>query len=248
MATKRPRPLIGVTTMSELLDPWTDAAKAYLMDGVPRIYAAAVERAGGIPVLIPLIEDPSFMAGLVERLDGLILGGGHDVTPRCYGEEPVIGLKATDYPLDLVQIEAARQAEKRGLPILGVCKGHQIINVAFGGTLYQDLASQVAGCLNHSPDADLDVNVHQVKVSKPSLLYDIVGTQKLWVNSFHHQAVKTLAPGFAVTAQASDGVVEAVERPDYPFLLGVQWHPEGTAHHDEAAHKLFAALIKAAAG
>ncbi|MBW2619566.1 MAG: gamma-glutamyl-gamma-aminobutyrate hydrolase family protein [Deltaproteobacteria bacterium] len=248
MAAQRHRPLIGVTTMSQLLDPWTSAAKAYLMDGVPRMYAVAVERAGGIPVLIPLIEDPSFLAGLVGRLDGLIVGGGHDVTPRCYNEEPLIGLKATDYPLDLVQIEAARQAVKRGLPILGICKGQQIINVAFGGTLYQDLAKQATGCLNHSPDADLDVNVHRVKVSKPSLLYDIVGRQELWVNSFHHQAVKTLAPGFVITAQAGDEIVEAIERPDYPFLLGVQWHPEGTAHYDEAAKKLFAALIKAAAG
>lgn len=246
MTAQRPRPIIGITTMSELMEPWTSAAKAYLMDGVPRMYAAAVERAGGIPVLIPLIEDPTFLAGLMGRLDGLILAGGHDVTPRCYQEEPALGLKATDYPLDLVQIEATRQAEKKGLPILGICKGLQIINVAFGGTLFQDLASQMAGCFNHSPDADLDVNVHQVKVSKPSLLEDIVGSEKLWVNSFHHQAVKDLAPHFVVTAQASDGVVEAIERPDYPFLLGVQWHPEGTAYYDEAAQKIFAALIKAA--
>jgi len=246
MAVERHKPLIGITSMSELLDPWTSAAKAYVLDGVPRMYAAVVERAGGIPVIVPLIKGPAFVAGLMERLDGLILGGGHDVTPRCYNEEPLIGLKATDYPLDLVQIEAAQQAEKKGLPILGICKGLQIINIAFGGTLYQDLASQVEGSFNHSPDADIDVNVHQVKISKPSLLYDIVGRQKLWVNSFHHQAVKALAPGLVVTAQANDGIIEAIEQPEGPFLLGVQWHPEGTAHYDKAAYKLFTALIKAA--
>ena len=145
-----------------------------------------------------------------------------------------------------MELELTRGAEERGIPILGVCRGIQLICVAFGGSLYQDIYSQVPDCLDHNQKATKRTNTHTVKVTEGSRLYELVKSEVIWVNSNHHQAVKDLPPGFVVSATASDGIVEAIERPDYPFLVGIQWHAEGTWVHDEASRNIFSALIKAA--
>jgi putative glutamine amidotransferase len=217
-----------------------------MMDYTFRDYSRCVESVGGLPVLVPVVEKPETIQAVIQRVDGLILTGGPDICPRFYGEEPILGMGEMDYSLDVMELEAARSADKRNIPILGVCRGIQTIAVAFGGTLYQDIPTQVSPCIDHGQKADKGVNTHRITITNPSRLFNILGEETLWVNSRHHQAVKTLPRGFVATATATDGVIEAIERPHHPFLLGVQWHPEGTWIRDDASRRLFGALVQAA--
>jgi len=239
-------PLIGLTCYSSVGPDWIQHTPNHYMDFLFRDYSLAVESAGGIPVLLPVIEDLATVKSAVARLDGLLLTGGHDVAPRLYGQEPKPGLREMDYERDLMEIEAVKEAERRGLPILGICRGIQLLAVAFGGTLYQDIFREAPDCLDHNQKAGKRVNTHTVKVEKSSRLYRIIGAETIWVNSNHHQAVKDLPADFVVTARAGDGIIEAVERPNYHYLLGVQWHPEGTWREDEVSKKIFASLVEAA--
>jgi putative glutamine amidotransferase len=177
---------------------------------------------------------------------GLILSGGPDVNPRRFGEEPLAGLGEVDEALDRMELMAVRLAIDKNLPVLGICRGIQVLNVALGGTLYQDIASQMPESLCHTPKADKAVNTHSVRIEPGNQLHKLVGQREIWVNGKHHQAVKDLASGLVATAHAKDGVVEAVELPGKRFVLGLQWHPEGTWREDLYSQKLFAAFVKAA--
>ena len=196
--------------------------------------------------MIPVFKDLEATRAVLDRIDGLLLTGGRDVCPRFFGEEPIVGIGEMDYERDLIEIELTRQAERLDMPILGICHGIQVISVAFGGTLYQDIYSQMPGCLDHNQKAIKETNTHTVRVVRGSGLFKILGSETVWVNSNHHQAVKDLPPGFVASATASDGIIEAIEKPDYPFLLGIQWHAEGTWMHDEASRRIFSALVEAA--
>lgn len=197
-------------------------------------------------MLIPNITDAGFAAEILTRLDGLVLTGGPDIAPREYGEEPEPGLSRVDHLRDSMDFELARQADRLGLPVFGICRGSQVINCAFGGTLFQDIASQTPGGLNHAPKSPKDVNTHTVKLFEGSRLREIMGEEVVWVNSGHHQAIKKLGENLVVCALARDGVVEAVEKADHDFMIGVQWHPEGTAINDIYSQRLFEALVRAA--
>ncbi|MCB2185569.1 MAG: gamma-glutamyl-gamma-aminobutyrate hydrolase family protein [Deltaproteobacteria bacterium] len=248
MSAKRSKPLIGITGVTTTTPAWTPNSRPQLIEAIIRDYCQVVERAGGVPVGIPGFGSPETVPDLVEHLDGLILAGGMDVHPRFYGEEPLVGIGEMDYHMDLLQIQLAQRAAEVDKPLLGICRGHQLIGVAFGGTLIQDLPRQWENCLDHFQKCQPDVWSHLVRISPGSRLHAIEGTGELWVNSHHHQAVKDPPPDFVVTARAADGVIEALEHPGKRFLLSVQWHPESIAlAGDEPAFRLMQALVEAAA-
>ena len=245
MKEENEKPLIGITCHTVSGPNWIQNSPGQYLDAVFRDYPAAIEFAGGIPILLPIIKNVDTARKMIGRIDGLLLTGGQDVSPRFFNEEPVVGIREMNYEQDVMELELVRQAEKCKMPVLGICRGIQVINVAFGGTLYQDIYSQLPGCLDHNQKAPKYVNTHKASVKKHTRLFEILEKGTIWVNSHHHQAVKEVAQGLEVSATAGDGIVEAIERPDYPFLLGIQWHAEGTWAQDEASQKIFTAFVQA---
>jgi putative glutamine amidotransferase len=213
-----------------------------------RTYVEAVATAGGAPVLIPLNLDEGALRAIYERLDGLLLAGGEDVHPKHYGEAIHEKCGQIDEARDTVELTLTRWALAEDLPILAICRGIQVLNVAAGGTLYQDIASQVPGVLKHDcwPDYPRNYLAHQVMVNDDSLMAAILGQGRVGVNSTHHQAVKDLAPRFRVVARAPDGVIEAIEGHDHVFALGVQWHPEELLEDAPPMRRLFEEFVSAA--
>jgi putative glutamine amidotransferase len=209
-------------------------------------YSEAVLAAGGAPLIIPAAQNEESIRGILHRVSGLILSGGPDVHPRFYGEQPLEGLGEVDEGLDLMELEAAKAAVGKDLPVLAICRGIQVLNVSQGGTLHQDIAAVVPARISHGQKADKAVLTHTVRIEHATRLFRIMQCNEIWVNSKHHQAVKAAAPGLLVSARASDGIIEAVEHPGKRFVLGVQWHPEGAWQQDPYSRKLFQALIEAA--
>lgn len=238
------RPLIGVTT-SELRPSSAGTLRRHGEPAHPEMalgmtYMKAIEEAGGMPVVLPPLGDA---AGFVERLDGICLSGGPDLDPDAYGApERHAELGPTEPGLDAFELELARAADERGLPLLGICRGVQALNVARGGTLHQHLPG-------HRQTEPATATTHTVHVEPGSRLAQVVGEGVLRVNSFHHQAVDALGEGLRAVAYAAGGIVEAVEdgNPARPrFVLGVQWHAEGLI--GQPRHRaLFEALVAAAA-
>ncbi|MCP9464957.1 MAG: gamma-glutamyl-gamma-aminobutyrate hydrolase family protein [Nitrospira sp.] len=210
-------------------------------------YIRAIEELGGIPLILPLVATPRARSRLLDRVDGLLItGSGPDLPPHLYGERqlyqfPLVSERRADFELEIVH-----QARLRDLPLLGICGGMQTINVACGGSLYQDIPSELERPLNHRQKTKATRVSHPVAVAPKSLLRRIVGQSVLLVNSSHHQAVKRVAPSLRASATAPDGVVEAVESPSCRFFLGVQWHPEFLFDRYEVHKKLFLALLRAA--
>jgi putative glutamine amidotransferase len=237
------RPLIGVFTSERhagklaSLQRVDETAPAFeLRLGMP--YLRAVEAAGGLPVVLAP-EDPALAEELLDRLDGLCLAGGPDLDPLAYGDAARHArLGPTDADVDTAELALARAADRRGMPLLGICRGVQAINVARGGTLHQHVD-------DHRQTAAANESAHAVEVVAGTRLAALTGCAQLDVNSFHHQAVQLLGEGLRVGATACDGTVEAVEDPAHPFLLGVQWHAEGMIDRPEQL-ALFAALVDAA--
>lgn len=201
-----------------------------------RFYVDAVQRAGGIPVVIPPNEDEAAVRSAVDRCDGMVLLGGGDVDPRNYGQTERAELYGVDPFLDSFEINAVRHAISRDIPVLAVCRGHQVLNVALGGSLVQHLPTT---------DDHRDT-MHSVNVVAGSRVASAMGTTSPLVHSFHHQAIDTVASGLTVVATADDGTIEAVELGSARWVVGVQWHPEDTADTDPANQGLFGALVAAA--
>lgn len=216
---------------------------------VPLTYVESVIRAGGVPMVLPVTHDHELLNRMLDNIDALILTGGEDVDPlKWYGEEPLPALGGIAPERDSFDVALARLAVERGIPLLGICRGHQVINVAFGGTLYQDIPSQVkASQVKHRQSAPGNYGTHSIRIDKNSLLYKQIDTQAIAVNSFHHQAVKDVAPGFKVTATSVDGVVEAMEKIGSDQVYSVQFHPEVfTAQNIDTFMGIFEYLIKKA--
>lgn len=208
-------------------------------------YFQSVLKAGGTPVIIPGTTDGAVLRNIVSNLDGLVLIGGADIDPLWYGEEPRQQLGEVDPIRDRYELKLIKFATDMNVPLLGICRGEQLINVALGGTLYQDLPSQRSNAIKHDQgDLPYAFASHSVCVQADSELGRILGKDTLYVNSLHHQSVKDLAPGLKVTAYAADSVIEAYEAwPDRP-IMGVQWHPEGlTAAGDTTMLKIFRHLV-----
>jgi putative glutamine amidotransferase len=239
------RPIIGITCSRTPGGRWGDYSLGQFLDYVYEAYSRSVALCGGAPLLLPVVLENEIAAALVERLDGLILAGGPDVHPRLYGEEVAPGLGPVDFDADRLQIALAKSAVEHDLPLLGICRGIQVLNVALGGTLHQDLKASPS-TISHTQTADRGVASHTVSVAAGTRLHRIVRQKSIWVNSHHHQAIKDPAPGLAISATAGDGIIEAVELPEHPFALAVQWHPEGMAGHDLYAKRLFKAFVAAA--
>jgi microsomal dipeptidase-like Zn-dependent dipeptidase/gamma-glutamyl-gamma-aminobutyrate hydrolase PuuD len=193
-------------------------------------YSDAVIRAGGTPVLIPLTDDTAVLDRILSQIDGLVLSGGGDVHASFYNEELHPSVESCDLERDRYDLYLAQKAVEKQMPVLGICRGHQVLNVAFGGSLIQDIPSQMPDSkINHSQSEAREIGTHNISVLSESKLYNILGTKELAVNSFHHQAVNAVAENFAVAAVAADGLTEAIESTEGKAALGVQWHPENMA-------------------
>lgn len=217
-------------------------------------YAAAIRGAGGEPVWLPpaTLADEGARLAVLSTIEGVLFSGGIDIHPRHFGEAIHEGVGVEiDEERDAGELPLAREALARGLPILGICRGIQTLNVAFGGTLYQDLSLIGIDASAHQQrkrPASLEdwQPAHTVDLTPTSRLAAILGAERTGVNSFHHQAVHRPAPGWMVTARALDGVIEGLEYPAARFGVAVQWHPERMATHDPGAARLFAAFVTAA--
>jgi putative glutamine amidotransferase len=237
------RPLIGISGSVRLFD---GAERA----GVNAAYVDSIAKAGGIPILLTPPIGPEAAEAALDPLDGLVLTGGHDVDPQWYDAHPSPALGPVDSRRDEFELALFHAAHKKKLPILGICRGMQLVNVALGGTLYQDLPSEQPGRIPHDQPVARNSRTHAVSVSAGSRLQAALDAEMLTTNSFHHQAIRDLAPGLIVTAHADDGVIEGVESaaPD-DWLLAVQWHPEEFHHEANSPdQRLFRALIRATAG
>ena len=211
-----PRPVIGIT--ANFIKDKATLAEAYYQ---------SVIAAGGTPLLIPPYNDREALFETLEHLDAIMLSGGADIDPRYMGEEPDYTLLHNINPKrDEQEIILTMLAENRGMPILGICRGIQIMTAALGGKLYQDIYKEAGATLKHSQDTERHVATHSIRIASSSKLASIFGTTNIHVNSFHHQAVKVVAPGFAATALSPDGLIEAVESIHSKSMIGVQWHPE----------------------
>ena len=192
----------------------------------PGYYSSIIE-AGGIPMVIPPFDNDGLLLGILDKVDGILLTGGGDINPLFVDEEPVRELHEINPWRDRQELLLTRLAANRQIPVLGICRGIQVMNAALGGSIYQDIYSQAEGKLiKHSQDLDRSTASHSIRIEKDSLLYGIMHAESLPVNSFHHQAVKEAAPGFRVSGTAPDGIIEAIESTEYKSMLGVQWHPE----------------------
>lgn len=211
-------------------------------------YYQSILKAGGIPIILPPYDHPDGLIQTLDRIDGLVLTGGGDINPLFLGEEPVRELHSINPKRDRQELLLTKLAADRQVPILGICRGIQILNAAFDGELYQDIHSQMEGTrIKHSQDLDRSYASHTVHLEADSLLYRLFGTETLAVNSFHHQAVKSPAPGFQVCARSTDGVIEAIESTEYKSILGVQWHPECfILNNDECMLPIFHWLVQEA--
>lgn len=244
-----PRPLIGVATQTM---PAVEGERpaCWIMG---QRYVEALRATGAAPILLPLLtNDPDAMRDIFARLDGVFLTGGVDVDPSRYGEpkHPLCG--TTDPDRDAVELMLLEYAMANGLPVLAVCRGIQILNVARGGTLYQDVTAQVPAAMKHDyfptpANPSRTYLAHDITVAPGSRLAAILGETVVSVNSMHHQAIKDLADGLRPTAFAPDGIIEAVEGTNGQYLVAVQWHPEELADTQPGMRRLFSSFVEAAA-
>lgn len=237
------RPLIGCTTYRKHI-PQERPIDVF---GLMPSYIDAIRSAGGLPVMIPLGLNDEELKGLFARLDGILLPGGGDVEPRIYHGRQDIAVWGIDPDRDSTEISLARMAVVEEKPILAICRGLQVFNVALGGTLLEDIKSLVPGSLNHDLPDEFPRNhlAHPVTTVDGSLVGRQLGKAESWVNSIHHQAIRDLAPDLSITATAPDGMIEAAEVSGHKFALGVQWHPESLVNDDPAMLNLFRGLVTA---
>lgn len=234
------RPVIGITASHD-----TEHDKLFINS----VYLRAIRNAGGIPMIFPMEVTEDDLRDLVTLTDGVLFTGGDDIHPFLYGEETDAKCGNVSQPRDSMEMALVPLVMEFGKPIFGICRGIQILNTAMGGTLHQDIPSQFKSELSiaHRQPFAYKVPSHTVDITPGTLLSRILGEEhaSIAVNSMHHQAIKDVAPGLEVCGYAPDKMIEAVYAPDYPFLLGVQWHPEHLTTSQPDAAKLFAAFVDA---
>lgn len=240
------RPRIGVTSWHR-----HDQDKLERWEAIRENYTEAVHLAGGLPLILPLLGGRTEgIEDYLDAVDGILFTGGEDVAPQHYGEPVDPACQEPDAERDAFELALARAALARRKPVLGICRGLQLLNVAGGGSLYQDLSLRLGTTIPHSaPGGQRRDLAHPVRIVPGSRLARILAREEVRVTSTHHQVIKDLAPGFRESAHSPDGVIEAIERPDAPFVLAVEWHPERmvTRHQEENQLALFRAFVDAAA-
>lgn len=232
------KPIIGLTPLYDY-----EKEKIWMRPN----YLNAIVAAGGVPLVLPLIDDETDISALARLCDGFLFTGGPDVHPALYKEDAMRYCGSIDDRRDTLELLLFHEASRLDKPIFGICRGIQLINVALGGSLYQDIPAQVQGePIAHYQQPPYHVPVHGVTVDCCSQLYRIVGQEQLMVDSMHHQAIKTLAPSLKCAARSRDDLIECVEMPGMRFLMAVQWHPEWMFAPLTASEKLFTAFVNAA--
>jgi putative glutamine amidotransferase len=239
------KPLIGITAY-DFIRPGTD----WRYDVSYGRNAAAIEEAGGLPVLIPSHVSNETLRAIYDRLDGVLLPGGGDVNPDLYQNEKHDKVYGINDFRDSMEIQLAQWAVADDVPVFGICRGIQVMNVALGGTLVQDIPARIQTNLRHSIDTvarePRHTLLHDVTIKEGSILASILGEKHIMVNSIHHQALRDVAPSATVSALSPDGIVEGIELPDKHFALAVQWHPEDLADNDARMQNLFTTFVNAA--
>ncbi|MBF0199783.1 MAG: gamma-glutamyl-gamma-aminobutyrate hydrolase family protein [Desulfamplus sp.] len=234
------KPVIGITT-------YLDKSPQKVYAGVSNSYIHSVLAAGGLPVLLPVVDDQDMAAYYLTVIDGLLLSGGEDVCTMVYGENPIKEVEMFCPERDSFEINLFCAALEQNVPVLGICRGLQVMNAALGGTLYQDIFAQRKNVLGHLPKKlPVDTLYHTITIEEKSILARIFETDELRVNSYHHQAAKDVAQSFKATAFSTDNIIEAIEHKEKPFVVGVQWHPEDLTIKYPHFIKLFSALVDAA--
>lgn len=232
------KPIIGITTFSQEKN-----YKEY--SAVSSRYGDAVRMAGGIPFLIPITQDESLIEDYIESVDGIILTGGDNINPSRYGEEAMFDLGDIFDDRDEFEIQLFLKALVRNVPVLGICRGLQIINVALGGKLYQDIETQVINSKNHMQEMSMQETLsHNIEIDRKSKLYRILKKGSISTNSLHKQAIKNLGWGLNISALSDDGIIEAVELKGRGFVLGVQWHPENLVLNYPIFRNIFSELVE----
>ncbi len=228
------RPVIGVVPLYDI-----QRDSLWMIPG----YLDGIAAAGGIPVVLPLTEEEQVLRQLANDVDGFLMTGGQDVSPALYGEERLDSC-GEDLPVrDGMESRIFQLCLERDVPVLGICRGIQLMNVLLGGTLYQDLPSQHPTETEHHMSPPYDRPVHQVEICKGTPLFDLIQTERMDVNSYHHQAVRDKAPALQTMAVSEDGLIEAVCLPERPFVWAVQWHPELSWRTDEKSRRIFEAFV-----
>ncbi|HLR80136.1 MAG TPA: gamma-glutamyl-gamma-aminobutyrate hydrolase family protein [Bacillota bacterium] len=232
------KPVIGITSSMEV-------DETYYMTAIDNV--KAVEKAGGLSLILPYWQEDRDIGRMVKMLDGLYMTGGYDINPTLFGEEPHRQLGTIIPSRDAFEIELVKQMLKENKPILAVCRGCQVLNIAAGGDMYQDIYAQnEQELLQHTQRAPKGHGSHFVDVLKGSLLSQLTGVEKLLVNSRHHQANRNVVEPLKVSGKATDGIIEAIESKDHSFVLGLQWHPENMAMaNDEVSRAIFRGFIQA---
>ncbi len=236
-------PVIGVTCSFQRLPSKDnhDCDYHYLYDP----YIAAIHQAGGMPIIIPVGLEGRYINRVFDLIDGLCITGGGDIDPNLYNDLLTTKLYKVEPKKDRTELDIFNLSFNRNIPILGICRGAQLMNVALDGTLYQDIVSQVRMALNHNPDMTHAVPAHTVEIEPDTKLHRIIGEDVIKVNSWHHQGIKLHGKGLISSAKAPDGLVEAIEHPNKKWCIGVQWHPEMTFEDDKHQAKLFKAFVDA---
>jgi len=231
-------PLIGITAGN---DPRTPGQYVIRWD-----YVRSIEQAGGIPVILAP-SGAALHSRLTTRLDGLLLTGGVDIEPSAYGESCHPSVKRTSPERDEFEFKLTKTALQQKMPILGICRGLQVLNVVTGGSLFQDIPTMIGSQISHDDSKRQRHELaHQITVKTGSRLYEVLRMEKLWVNSFHHQSAKNLGHDLIPVAWADDGVIEVLELPNSHFVMGIQWHPESFWNRDQTFLALFQSFIAAA--
>lgn len=236
---KQRKPLIGVTPLFD-----EERGNCWMLPG----YMQGIEQAGGVAVMLPLYADAEAVERLIEELDGLLVCGGPDIASALYGEEilPVCSRRKLCPERDALETALLKRMLEADKAVLGICRGHQMLNVALGGSLYQNLPTQRPGEIVHKMQKPNNRVAHTIQLCAGTPLAEVLGLEQIGVNSCHHQAICRLAPGLSPMAVSQDGVIEAVYMPDKSFIWGVQWHPEMFLE-DAASQRIFRAFVRACA-
>jgi putative glutamine amidotransferase len=239
-------PLIGITAdLSGVPANGTDPAQELTLF-LPQRYCRTIQEMGGIPLILPPIASQSGLHRILQRLDGVLISGGNfDIHPSYYGEKPIRALGVIKKERTAFELELVDLALSQNLPLLGICGGAQAINVALGGSLYQDIATQLPNAAKHELGVKRNKGGHSILIHSGTQLRQIVQRQTMEVNTTHHQAVRKVGKGLLVNATAEDGLIEGLESSNHSFVLGVQWHPEILAPKDPCQRRIFSSFISA---